>query len=137
MNKKTNINFEFTISNHIIIECKVNLIMSRLIIDTGASNSCINYLSAKKLNINFKKYNENASSATSIITDIFHSKNNILEISDYKNQNFEVVLFDMSQINNLLEDKGIKSVDGIIGGDILKKLRAKINYKKNILSLEF
>ena len=111
--------------------------MSRLIIDTGASNSCINYLSAKKLNINFERYNENASSATNIITDIFHSKNNTLEISDYKNLNFEVVLFDMSHINNVLEDKGIRSVDGIIGGDILKKLRAKINYKKNILILEF
>ena len=62
--KKIKKKFKITKSNHIIIECKINSISGKFIIDTGASNSCINYLSAKNLILKFKKSNEKASSAT-------------------------------------------------------------------------
>lgn len=135
MKKETIKSFEISKSNHIIFDCKVNKISSRFIIDTGASNSCINYLSAKKFNINFKKTNEKASSATDQINEIFYSNNNILEIEGLKKNNFEVILFDMNHINNSLREKGIKDVDGIIGGDILKEFNAVINYKKKKIIL--
>ena len=41
----------------------------------------------KKFNINFKKSNEEASSATNQINEIFFSKNNILEIANFKKNN--------------------------------------------------
>ena len=137
MKKKISKKFEITNSNHIIIECKVNGINCRSIIDTGASNSCINYFSASKFNIDFKKYNENAASATEIINETFYSNNNILEIDDFKKNDFEIILFDMSYINILFKEKEIKEVDGIIGGDILNELNVNIDYKKKILNLKF
>ena len=137
MKKQTNSNFIITKTNHLIIECKLNLINGKFIIDTGASNSCINYLSAKKFNINFKKTNEKASSATDQIKEIFYSKNNLLEIDDFKKDNFEILLFDMSHINNSLNEKEIKAVDGIIGGDILNEFKAIIDYNNKTLTLKF
>ena len=137
LNKEIKISFLITNSNHIVIKCKVNSIDCRLLVDTGASNSCINYLSANKFKMNFKISNENASSATNKIKETFYSNNNILEIEDLKKNNFEVILFDMTHINNSLTEKGILNVDGIIGNDILKEFKAVINYDKKNIRLKF
>lgn len=119
------------------MECKVNSINGRFIIDTGASNSCINYLLSKKFKLRFKKSKEKASSASSEINDIFYSKNNILEIDDLKKNNFEIILFDMSHINKTFNHHALENIDGIIGGDILKEFKAVINYDKKNIKLKF
>ena len=137
MKKEKTISFLLTSSNHILIECEINYVSGIFIVDTGASNSCINYLSASKFNIEFEVSNEKASSATDEINEIFNSKENILKIGDFQKNDFDLVLFDMTFINNSLKEKGVSEVDGIIGGDILNKLKACINYKKKEISLEF
>ncbi len=136
MNKKTTINFKITKSNHIIIECKVNSINGKFIVDTGASNSCIDYLLAEKFNLSFKKYNEQASSATNQINETFFSKKNNLEIADLIKNNFEIVLFDMSHINNSFNEKNLDEIDGIIGGDMLMEFNANINYLNKKITLK-
>jgi hypothetical protein len=50
------------------------------LVDTGASNSCINYLSASKFNIEFNRSDETASSATNKISETYYSKDNILHL---------------------------------------------------------
>ena len=137
MKKENKVGFLLTNSNHILIECEINYISGIFIIDTGASNSCINYLSASKFNVEFKKSNETASSATNEINETYYSKNNKLKIGDFQKNDFDLVLFDMTFINNSLKEKGVSDVDGIIGGDILNELNVCINYKKKEISLEF
>ena len=136
MKKENKVGFLLTSSNHILIKCEINYVLGVFIVDTGASNSCINYLSASKFNLEFEKSNETASSATNEINEIFNSKENILKIGDFQKNDFDLVLFDMTFINNSLKEKGNSDVDGIIGGDILNKLKACINYKKKEISLE-
>jgi len=135
LKKKAIKRFTITESNHIIIECKLNNVESRFLLDTGASNSCVNYLSTEKFKISLKKSDEKASSATDNIDEIFYSKNNTLQISHLKKTNFDIILFDMNHINNSLKEKKIKRVDGIIGGDILTEYNAFIDYEKKILTL--
>ena len=130
MKTKINISFIISKSNHIIINCKINGIDGLFIIDTGASNFCIDFLSADKFNLCLIKSDEKAYSATNKINDIYYSKNNILEIGNYKNNKFEVLLFNMTNINNSLKEKKVKKIDGIIGGDTLKELNANIDYKQ-------
>ena len=136
MKKENIISFDLTNSNHIQIECKVNNIPGIFLVDTGASNSCINYLSASKFNLESKKSNETASSATNEINETYYSKNNKLKIGDFQKNDFDLVLFDMTFINNSLKGKGVSEVDGIIGGDILNEFNACVNYKKKEISLE-
>ena len=136
MKKEKTISFLLTSSNHILIECKINYVLGTFIVDTGASNSCINYLSASKFNVEFKKSNEAASSATNKINETYYSKNNKLKIGDFQKNDFDLVLFDMTFINKSLKEKGVSEVDGIIGGDILNELNVCINYKKKEISLE-
>ena len=137
MKKENTTSFVLTKSNHIQIECEVNYVSGIFLVDTGASNSCINYLSASKFNIEFKKSNEIASSATNKISETYHSKNNRLKIGDCEITNFDIVLFDMTFINNSFKEKEINSLEGIIGSDILNQLNACINYKKKEIILEF
>ena len=135
--KKLRISFELTNSNHIVIIAKINYVKGKFIVDTGASNSCINILMVKKFKLDFKKSNENASSATEEINETYISKNNKLKIRDFQKNDFDFVLFDMTFINKSLKEKGVSEVDGIIGGDILNELNVCINYKKKEISLEF
>ena len=137
MKKENTISFLLTNSNHILIECAINYFSGIFIVDTGASNSWLNYLSASKFDIKFEVSNEIASSATDEINEIYNSKKNILKIGDFQKNDFDLVLFDMSFINNSLKEKGVSEVDGIIGNDILNELNACINYKKKEISLEF
>jgi len=137
LKKENTISFLLTSSNHILIECEINYVSGIFIVDTGASNSCINYLSSTKFNVEFKKSNETASSATNKISETYYSKNNSLKIGNFQKNNFDLVLFDMTFIKNSLKEKGVSDVDGIIGGDILNELNACLNYKKKEISLEF
>ena len=137
MKRITSKSFNLIESNHIIIECIVNNICGKFIVDTGASNSCINYLSAPKFNVESRKSNETASSATNKIIDTYYSKDNTLKIGNFQKNDFDLVLFDMTFINNSLKEKGMPEVDGIIGGDILNQYNACIDYKKEEISLEF
>ena len=136
MKKNTSKKFLITETNHIIINCKVNGISGRFILDTGASNSCINLLMVNKFNLTLKKYKKNAASATSTINEAYISKNNLLEINNLK-KDFEVIVFDMTYINNSLNEKKIEEVDGIIGGDFLIEINANIDYEKKIVTLKF
>ena len=124
-------------TNHLVVRCKLNNVFGKFIIDTGASNSCVDLSSKDKFNIICKKSNEQASSANGDINNIFYSTKNNLKINKLEIDDFNILLFDMNHINNSLNKKNIKEINGIIGGDILKKFNAKIDYKNKELRLDF
>ena len=128
--------FRILDTNHIVVNSIINSVEGLFLIDTGASNSCINYLSASKFNVEFRKSNETASSATEKISETYYSKGNILKIGNFQKNDFDLMLFDMTFINNSLIEKGLPKLDGIIGGDILNELNVCINYKKKEITLE-
>ena len=123
-------------TNHLVIKCKLNNVFGKFIIDTGASNSCVDLSLKDKFSIICKESNEQASSANSEIKNIFYSNKNTLKINKLKIDNFKILLFDMSYINNSFREKEIGEVDGIIGGDILNEFDANINYEKKLLTLK-
>lgn len=137
MGVRSLIKFKILSTNHIVINSFINNVEGIFIIDTGASNSCVDLLRHEKFKLNYKISNEAASSATNKIIETYYSKNNILTIGDCNKNNFEVVLFDMSFLNNSLKEKGIAVVDGIFGGDILNEFNACIDYKQEKINLEF
>lgn len=131
------ISFFISATNHIIVECKINNIKGTFIVDTGASKSCINFKLARKFNIKYEKSQEKASSASSKINETYYSKNNILKIGNCQKIDFEIILFDMTFINNSIKGKDLYEVDGILGGDILNEFNACVNYKKKEILLQF
>ena len=125
----------FLETKHYLIEAKVNSINGRFILDTGASNSCICTSLEKKFNIISKKTIEKALSATSEISNTKISKNNRIQIGKWENK-INLISFNMNHINQVLREKKIDLIDGILGADILKKSNAILDYKSNKLYLK-
>ena len=129
--------FKITETNHLIISCKINGVEGNFIIDSGASNSCVDTNLTSKFKLKTSLSQENASSATSTISKMYISKNNRLQIEELLHKDFNVFLFDMSHINKTFINHEIEEIDGIIGGDILKKFKAIIDYDKKNICLKF
>ena len=129
--------FKITETNHLIISCKINGVEGSFIIDSGASNSCVDTNLTSKYKLKTSLSQENASSATSTISKMYISKKNRLQIEGLLHEDFNVFLFDMSHINKTFINNAIEEIDGIIGGDILKKFKAKIDYDKKKIYLKF
>ena len=112
---------KLTKTNHFKISAKINGIKGKFIVDTGASNTCIN----KGLTEQFKLISEDSETkaagagATGMETQI--AKNNSLKIGKWTSKKNSIVVFDLSHVNEALIIHGSKPVDGIIGADILKK----------------
>ena len=123
-------------TNHIQIEAKINGVKGVFILDTGASNSCVDIKLGGFFKIQSSESSEKASSATSEISNTLISKNNNIKIGKWNNKKFQIVLFDMSYINKTLIEQGSENVSGIIGSDLLKKGKGIIDYSSNRLFLK-
>lgn len=123
-------------TNHIQIEAKINGVKGVFILDTGASNSCVDTKLGGFFKIQSSESSEKASSATSEISNTLISKNNNIKIGKWNNKKFQIVLFDMSYINKTLMEQGSKNVSGIIGSDLLKKGKGIIDYSSYRLFLK-
>lgn len=123
-------------TNHFELKAKLNNIKGRFILDTGASNSCIDINLAKKFKLEVKDSDTKAAGAGAIGMETKISSKNNIEINQWKYQNFTVVLLDLTHVNTALTEHHAEAVDGIIGADILEKGKAIINYEKKSLYLK-
>lgn len=125
-----------TITNHFEVKAKINGIKGRFILDTGASNSCIDFNDSNlfKLDVKDSETLASGAGATDMLTK--QSLNNKIQLKKWQFVEFNLVLFDLSHVNNALKQHNAKTVHGIIGADILQKGEAIINYKNKKLYLK-
>ena len=133
--KKKKILLKITASKHIICDLKLNNKSARFLVDTGASNSCFDILKKEKYNIQSKGKEIELTSAAERKMGAISSDNCKLIIDSQKIIDVRLMLIDMSTINNALEEQKEKKIDGILGGDILNEIKAKINYEKLSIDL--
>ena len=60
----------------------------------------------------------------------------MVQIGTWKNENFDLVIFDLSHVNLALVEHQLKSVHGIIGSDVLITSKAIIDYENCFLYLK-
>ena len=123
-------------TNHFELKAKLNGIKGRFILDTGASNSCIDIKLGEKFKLLVEDSETKAAGAGAIGMDTKISKGNRLAIYNWKYHNFTIVLLDLTHVNMALTEHSAKEVHGIIGADILEKGKAIIDYKKKQLFLK-
>ena len=133
--KKKKILLEITASKHIVCNLKINDKRARFLVDTGASNSCFDILKKEKYNIQSKGKEIEVTSAAEKKMGAVSSDNCKLRFNFHKGLDVTLMLIDMSTINDALEEQKEKKIDGILGGDILEEIKAKINYEN--LSIDF
>ena len=104
--------------------------------DTGASNSCVDLNDVDKFKLIYKKSDEIASSATGKIKGIYISKKNSLIIGKWFINSFDLMVFNMKNVVDIIREKENIKIDGILGSDILTKYNSKIDYKNKQIILE-
>ncbi|KAF2507683.1 clan AA aspartic protease [Flavobacterium zhairuonense] len=134
--KYKKIKFKITRTQHLAIKAKINGISGDFILDTGASNSCVGFESIERFELTAKKSKTKASGAggTGMKTQI--SSENKLALGSWKNNDFSIVIFDLSHVNEALESHKAKPVHGIIGADVLLEGKAIIDYFNHYLYLK-
>ena len=134
--KYKKINFKVSKTQHLLVKATINGILGNFILDTGASNSCVGFESIDYFNLTAGKSKTKASGAgaTGMFTQL--AKNNALQIGRWKTDGFHLVIFDLSHVNEALQQYKAKPVHGIIGADILLEGKAIIDYYNHCLYLK-
>ena len=132
----TEVPFTFTRVNHIVIHAHVNGEDVVLIVDTGASRTCIAESCAERLGLTPGKVEKVAVSFALPKKTKALSKLESVDIGSLHLTNFETWLVDFSYINMLVQMKGEEFCDGVLGADILKQTSAVIDYRCNKLYLK-
>ena len=123
-------------TNHYVLVATLNGVEGRFILDTGASTTCVSTELTAHFHLNAKPSKEKASSASANELDTEVAHHNQLVIGSWSSKRRSVVLFDMQAVNHALQKLDIKSVDGIIGADILQSTKAVIDYQNDWLYLK-
>lgn len=125
-----------TATNHLGLKAMINNVEGNFILDTGASNSCINTDEADYFNLFSEDSDIRAAGAGSINMLTRISTNNEVKIGSWTKRKIDLVLFNMKHINHALQNHEAEEVHGIIGADILEKGKAIIDYKRRCLYLK-
>ena len=130
------IKFKVSKTQHLLIKATINGVTGNFILDTGASNSCVGFEGIELFNLKAGKSKTKAAGAgaTGMFTQL--AKNNSLKIGRWKENAFHLVIFDMSHVNQALQQYKAKPVQGIIGADILLEGKAIIDYFNHCLYLK-
>ena len=125
-----------TLTQHLEITAKINGVKGSFILDTGASNSCIdfNFATHFKLISQESEILAAGAGATDMRTEI--SKDNTIKIGTWKREDINLVLFDLSHVNTALENHNTPPVHGILGADILNLGKGIIDYQYTCLYLK-
>ena len=122
---------------HIMVKGMIHGKEANFLIDTGASRSVFdpNTITDFIDNIQFEKKegmtagvgSSDLESATFVIDNFF--------IGELETHDYEAVALDLENIHEMYGKLGLPRIDGIIGGDLLKRYKAVINYRSKKLRL--
>ena len=134
--KYKKIKFKIIKTQHLLIKVKINDVSGNFILDTGASNSCVGFESIERFKLTTKNSKTKAAGAGGTGMETQISKHNSLQIGSWKNPDFGIVIFDLSHVNEALQQYKAKSVHGIIGADVLMEGKGIIDYYNHYLYLK-
>ncbi len=130
------IGFKITKTQHLLIKAKINGVKGDFILDTGASNSCIGFESIDYFGLDTSESKTKASGAGATGMKTLISKENKITIGRWKQDDFALVVFDLSHVNEALKEHKTKPVHGIIGADVLQKGKSIIDYYNHCFYLK-
>ena len=129
------IKFKITKTQHLLLKAKINGVTGNFILDTGASNTCVDRVNIIffELKASLSKTKATGAGANGITTQI--AKKNVLNIGKWTDSVFNIVILDLSHINEALVQHKVKPIHGIIGADVLLNGKGIIDYFNNYLYL--
>ncbi|MEI6865219.1 retropepsin-like aspartic protease [Flavicella sp.] len=127
---------KITKTNHMVVKVKLNGVKGRFILDTGASNSCVGFDDVELFSLKTSDSKVKAAGAGALGMKTLKSMRNKLKMAGWKTNKCDLVVFDMSHVNQALIKHNAKPINGILGADILINTKAVIDYKKKCFYLK-
>ncbi|MDB4187665.1 retroviral-like aspartic protease family protein [Flavobacteriaceae bacterium] len=127
---------KFTNSKHLICQLFLNGVEGNFLIDTGASNSCLDNTLTTKFSVIQEGDELPLTSAGNEKLNAMGSQKSSLGIASKALASIPFMLIDMETINAALVEQGDEKIDGIIGADFLHKKKASIDYDQSCLVLK-
>ena len=124
---------------HLLIQAAVNGKRANLLIDTGASQTVFDVNRIKKFTKQ-KEFSKNGNLSSGLGTSSMQShdfKIKEFELGGLVLKNYNALLLDLAHVNKTYLSLKLKPIDGVLGGDILKKYLAVINYKSKAMQLSY
>lgn len=129
------ITLRFSASKHLLGRFTVNGHKGVFLIDTGASNSCMDIALAEQYDLAVEGEPLSVTGAGNEKLSAQASQKSHLGYQGQELFQVEFMLIDMEAINSALEEQGESPIDGILGADLLVALSAVIDYKEKRLLL--
>lgn len=136
LNDYVKIKLYTTNSMHLVMKGSINGYKTRFILDSGASNSCVDHNLLQLLNM---VVNDSIGSVTGAGSEEIKSgisAMTTLRIGRWILRNFSWVVIDLSHINIVMNQLQDSEIHGVIGNDILIQYQALIDYSHNYLYLK-
>jgi len=123
---------------HLQIKILINGKPANVLIDTGASRTVLDKNRIKRFESQTKASPHNRLSSGLGTNTMKSHRINIKEVrlGTLLIKNYKAILLDLSHVNESYKQIGLKAIDGVIGGDILRKYKAGILYEKKVLVLK-
>ena len=122
---------------HVMVKGMIHGKEASFLIDTGASRSVFdpNTISTFIDDLEFEKKEGMTAGVGSSDLESATFRIDIFSIGELEIDDYEAVALDLENIHEMYEKLGLPCIDGIIGGDLLKRYKAIINYKSKKLRL--
>lgn len=121
---------------HYQIKVTINGEEGIFILDTGASSSCVGIEFHEKYHLKLENSDVKATGAGASNMDTSKAKISSMSIGSVPVLIEDIVLFDLSNINEALIEHESGEIEGIIGAEILEQLGSIISYADNILYIK-
>ena len=122
---------------HIMVKGKIHGKEANFLIDTGASRSVFDPKTISNFieNLEFEKKEGLTAGVGSSDLEAATFMIDTFSIGDMEFHDYEAVALDLENIHEMYGKLGLPHIDGIIGGDLLRRYKAIINYKLKKLRL--
>ena len=116
---------------HIMVKGTIHGKEANFLIDTGASRSVFdpNTISSFIDGLTFEKKEGMTAGVGSSDLESATFRIDAFSLGEMEIRDYEAVALDLENIHEMYAKLGLPHIDGIIGGDLLKKHKAVINYK--------
>ena len=122
---------------HIMVKGMIHGKEASFLIDTGASRSVFDpkTISSFIKNIEFEKKEGMTAGVGSSDLESATFRIDVFSLGDMEIFDYEAVALDLENIHEMYGKLGMPHIDGILGGDLLKRHKAVINYRNKKLRL--
>jgi clan AA aspartic protease (TIGR02281 family) len=122
---------------HLMVEGFINKKPANFLVDTGASRTVFDQECIQRF-INMAVFEDNGKLSTGLGTNAMPSQVTTIEqiqLGAIIIEDYQAVVLDLKHVHQSYTMLGLPIIHAVLGGDILKKSKAVINYRKKQLKL--